>query len=299
MKINLIEDTVDGDVQDGSINMADELDKLLEKMTYKFGSRNPEVGALFESDEIKLGRIEMVYRPEDKELRWYPIGYYHEEDEREIMYFEFSKNTIANCYRYLVNMILIEFPEIMSYKSILGDYHAKCYDFDIFAKDGMISGNSFFDNMPGYSPKMKASWPLDTYLDISNRHEIAESYIIPHDIEFEENFKEAYYDTLKRITTIAKAYQKGTFDGHSYFYKDIKPHISLHYRAYDDEKKVMKKMLTSSITFYHLHIDGQSVLHTIIPYYRRDAEMNFETEYSIKLDKSLNKAFEKFKIRYN
>ena len=116
MMINLIEDTIDGDVQDGSINMKEELDKLLEKIAYRFGARSPEIGRLFESDEITTGRIEMTFRPEDQELRWYPIGYYNEEDDREIIYFEFSKNTIANCYRYIVNLIL-------KHNCILKHYH--------------------------------------------------------------------------------------------------------------------------------------------------------------------------------
>ena len=115
MKINLIEDTVDGDVQDGSINMAQELDTLLDKIAMKFGSRSDIIGALFESDEINSGRIEMFYRPEDRELRWYPIGYYNEEDYREIKYFEFGKKILANCYEYIVRYILKEFPEILSY----------------------------------------------------------------------------------------------------------------------------------------------------------------------------------------
>ena len=297
MKINLIEDTIDGDVQDGSINMKEELDKLLEKIAYRFGARSPEIGRLFESDEITTGRIEMLFRQEDQELKWYPIGYYNEEDDREIIYFEFSKNTIANCYRYIVNLILKEFPEIKAYGNLLGDYHAKCYDFDIFAKDAIIAGNSFFDNMPDFAPKMKAHWPLDIYLE--NRDEIAESYVIPHDIEFEEDFRDAYYHTLKRIMKIAKAFQNGTFEGRTYYFRNIKPHISVHYRAYDEERKIMRKMFNPSVQFWGINIDGEDVQDKIIPYYDRENKMNPETEYLMKLDSHLKRAFEKFKIRYN
>jgi hypothetical protein len=295
MKVNIFEDSIDGEVQDGSINMYDELNKLLKEISYSFGYRNEQVGETFDSDEITNGRLDLSFYQEEKKLKWYLVGYYNDVDYREITKFEFSKYAVAKAYLLLVRIILKNYPEISSYKNILKDYKIECGDFDVFSKDSLITGQEFVKHDPTYYANFKAEWPLDTYLEDTD--EIAKSYVIPHDIKFEENYASAHNKAVRRVRQIAKAFQKGTFDGHSYYFQDAKPNISPGYNAYDKVNNIMKTKIHMGLSYYHLHIDGKSVLSKLLPWYEKE-QTNFETEYSKKLNEHLTKAFARFDIKY-
>ncbi len=306
MKVNIFEDSIDGEVQDGSINMHEELNVILRKLeSQNFGDRTEIVGALFESEDINLGRLEFNYSSANKTIKWYLVGYYKDREYSyvnnnsfgEVAKFEFSKRVIANGYRYLVNKILKDFPEITSYKSILGEYRIKCNDFDVFSKNGLITGQEFIKDNPTYVANFTAEWPLDTYLE--DIQEIAQSYVIPHDIRFEEDFRDTYYKTLKRLNKIAKAFQKGTFEGHKYYFSDMSPTISTTHNAYDKVNNIMKTKFTAALTYSFLHIDGESVRDKIIPSWERDTKgTNDESEYLDRLNDQLTRTFKKFNIRY-
>lgn len=305
MKVNIFEDSIDGEVQDGSINMHGELNFILRQLEHNFGERLETVGALFESEDINMGRIEFGYYPTDNIIKWYIVGYYKDRDESytrnntfgEVAKFEFSKRVIANGYRYLVNKILKDFPEITSYKSILGEYRIMCKDFDVFSKNGLITGQEFIKDSPTYYANFEAQWPLDTYLE--DIQEVAQSYVIPHDIRFEEDFRDSYYKTLQRLNKIAKVFQKGTFEGRSYYFADISPTVSTTHNAYDKVNNIMRTRFTAALSFSHLYIGGESVRHKIINSWERDTKgTNDETDYHDRLNDQLRFTFKKFNIRY-
>lgn len=296
MKFNLLEDTVDGDdVKDGSINMHEEFVRIIRQLMYSnIGSQNPEVGALFESEEIPLGRIDIRLDESEKIIKWYLIGYYH--TNQPIKKFEFSNKTIANGYRYLVNYILTNYPQIESYMDILKDYKIYPYDFDVFTGTGIISGRYFFDEEPEVKSKLDTQWPLNVYLrDVD---EIAETYVLPYDIMFDPKFVYEHNRILKRTHQLAKLFQKGRFQDHDYSFEYYQINLSPSYKAYNNEKKIMLPKLVPAVTFYRLWIDEVPVANKIISKWDQEEKgTNPETEYNDALLAELKKRLSKFGIK--
>jgi hypothetical protein len=306
MKFNIYEDSIEGEVKDGSINMHGEVDKILYELQRKLGERNTTIGALWESEDIPFGRLEFIYSKSEKTIKWYLVGYYKDRDIFDLDYqpsfsevakFEFSKRVIANAYRYLVKKILTEHPEIVSYKPILHEYRILCKDFDVFSKNGLITGGDFIKSDPTYYANFEAQWPLDTYLEDIDH--VAKSYVIPHDIKFQENFRDVYYKTLNRAIKIVKPFQKGTFEGRRYEFKSMAPTISTSHNAYDPTEKMMRTMFFVSVNFTHFYLDGENMRDIVIPIWDRGTKgTNPETEYYDRISEYLKKAFKKFNINY-
>lgn len=299
MKINILEDTVDGNVQDGSIDMREELRALIKKIRWEggFEDRRPEIAAAFDAPDITTGRLNFYFDEPADRIKWEVVGYYGDKETDEILKFEFSHLVVSKAYLFFVNRIKEKFPEILNYnRLILNEIKVNCSDIDLFGKNILITGKDFIEDHPTYYANFTAQWGLYTYL--TETEEIAQSYVIPYNIKFEETYAEAYKRNLARLRKVAKAYQKGVFDGHEYYYKEMRVMMSTGYKAYDTENNIMKTKFSLNISPNYLFIDNQNVQDKIIPWYNRDkeAELNFETKYKEALDKYLGDALKPYKI---
>ena len=259
MKINLYEDEINGEVQDGSVDLETEFQDLLTKIRRSL-DRYPRLvlPAHIFGDEIERAAIEFTFDKEDKVLKWYLKGYFKEETGQQIN-FVIPRDVIANGAKYLVDHIKTNFPELLSYpKEILDQYQIKAHDFDIYTRDGMIAGQYFMrtTDRHNYKEAFDAQYPLVSYLE--NIDTIAQTYVLPYEFKFAENYPTRYYYHLNKARKFGTAYQSGTFEGHTYKFKYFRVHISPQYRSFNTETLTLESNFHLSVDYsLGIIIDGE------------------------------------------
>ena len=258
MKINLYEDEINGEVQDGSVDLDAEFQELLMRMRREL---NGWPGLVLPDDilgdDIYRGEITLEFVSEDKLIRWYMKGYFKEDKENQIN-FVIPRGAIAKGAKFLVEHILSNFSEIMSYpREILSQYRIKAYDFDVFTKDGLIAGQYFMreNERYNYREAFDKEYPLLEYLQ--NINTIAETYVLPYEFKFADDYGKKYYFYLNKARKFGKAYQSGTFEGHSYKFRDFRAVISPAYRSFNKETLTLESDFHVSIDYsLSITIDG-------------------------------------------
>jgi len=123
---------------------------------------------------------------------------------------------------------------------------------------------------------------------------VANMFVLPHDFNFHPNFQTKYYRAKQKGKTFAKAYQKGTFEGHDYEFKRYNLHISPSYHAFDTENLTLKDEFWVSINYHALHIDGVDYSDEIYNSLRlgKDDELPFSRHYLNDLIAALKPIFD-------
>jgi hypothetical protein len=285
MKINIRENEIKGDVQDGSVDLVQEFEEKLQTIRRELdGWPEPVLPDVFGDEIHKVGlRISFDFDRGEKLIRWQLKGYFKESPEKPIN-FVIPKDIIANGYRALVDFIKKTQPDLLSYpEEVLSQYEIKAWDFDVFTDDGIIPGRYFFrgSEQHDYESMYDKQYPLVEFLN--NVDTIAQSYVLPYEFKFEDKYSNRYYFSLKKGKQIAKAYHSGTFEGHEYKFKNYRVNVSPAYKAFNTETKVLENKYHVSVDYsLGIYIDGDDYTEDIskhlydretlefAPGYRRD-----------------------------
>lgn len=259
MKINLNENEIEGEVQDGSIDLTQEFEEKLRQLRMSLDAwPGPDFPNVF-GDEIHREAIRINFDADgdEKIIKWELKGYFKETPDKPIN-FVIPRDAIANGCRALVNYIKTEFPDLLSYpKEILSQYYMKAWDFDVFTKDGIIAGRYFMrrSDVHDYESMFDKEYPFEEF--INNVDAVAESYVLPYEFKFEDKYASRYYMSIKKGQQIGKAYQSGTFEGHEYKFKTVRVHVSPAYRAFNTETLVLENRFFTTVDYSHaMYIDG-------------------------------------------
>ena len=258
MKINLKEDEISGEVQDGSVDLDAEFQELIMRMRREI---NGWPGLVLPDnilgDDIHKGEINIEFDSVDKVLKWYIKGYFKEDKEKQIN-FVIPRGAIAKGAKFLVEYILSNFSEVMSYpREILSQYRIKAHDFDVFTKDGLIAGQYFMreNERYNYRESFDKEYPLLEYLQ--NIRTIAETYVLPYEFKFADDYAKKYYFYLNKARKFGKAYQSGTFEGHNYKFTDFRATISPAYKSFNKETLTLESDFHVSVDYsLSITIDG-------------------------------------------
>jgi hypothetical protein len=285
MKINIRENEIKGDVQDGSVDLVQEFEEKLHTIRRELdGWPEPVLPDIFGDEIHKVGiRISFDFDGGEKIIRWQLKGYFKESPEKPIN-FVIPKDIIANGYRALVDFIKTTQPDLMSYpEEVLSQYEIKAWDFDVFTDNGIIPGRYFFRGSEehDYESMFDKQYPLVDFLN--NVDTIAQSYVLPYEFKFGDKYSNRYYFSLKKGKQIAKAYLSGTFEGHEYRFKESRVTVSPAYKAFNTETKVLENKYHVSVDYsLGIYIDGDDYTEDInkhlydretlefAPGYRRD-----------------------------
>ena len=285
MKINIYENQIEGEVQDGSVDLTQEFEEKLTKLRRELdGWPEPVLPDVFGEEIHKVGlRISFDFDGEQKIIKWQLKGYFKESPDRPAN-FVIPKDIIANGCKALVDIIKREHPDLLSYpKEILNQYYIRAWDFDVFTLNGLIPGRYFMkkSEQHDYESRYDKIYPFEEF--INNVDAIAETYVLPYEFKFEDKYASRYYFSLKKGQQIGKAYQSGTFEGHNYKFKHFNVTISPAYRAFNPETQVLENRFHVTVDYsLGMYIDGEDYTDVInkhiwdrntlefAPGYRRD-----------------------------
>jgi hypothetical protein len=251
MKINIYENEIEGEVQDGSIDLTQEFEEKLRQIRMSLDSWPGPIFPDVFGDEIhRVGiNIRFDFDGDEKIIKWELKGYFKETPEKPIN-FVIPRYVIANGCRVLVNHIKTNFPDLLSYpKEILSQYYIKAWDFDIFTKHGLIPGRYFMkrSDVHDYESMFDKLYQFEEF--INNVDTIAESYVLPYEFKFEDKYSSRYYMSIKKGQQIGKAYQSGTFEGHTYKFKGFRNTVSPAYKSFNTETLVLENKFHVSVDY--------------------------------------------------
>ena len=253
MKINLLEDEISGNIEDGSINLNAEIkQKILDICTELFRYDKPVIPQDILGPSIQRGRIELNLR-EDIELKCRIICYMKPDVD-----FVIPIDIAAKSYLFVVNQINQFAPELLSYShNILDMFNVSFYDVDFFFENGIFTIDNFFqgDDENYIREHFRKQISLVDFL--TKTEETYNNYVLPHPIKFSDDFTERLRHEYKKLITIAKAYQQGIFEGHSYKFESYRLHISPDTTSYDLDKKHMTgQKFYKTLSYHRFHYDG-------------------------------------------
>jgi hypothetical protein len=259
MKINIYENEIEGEVQDGSIDLTQEFEEKLRQLRMSLDSWHlPTFPDVFGDEIHKVGiNIRFDFDGDEKIIKWELKGYFKETPEKPIN-FVIPRDTIAKAAIFLVEYILSNFSEIMSYpKEILSQYRIKSYDFDVFTNDGLIAGQYFMRENDRYDYREAFDREYSLLEYFQNIRTIAETYVLPYEFKFAENYAKRYYHHLNKARKFGKAYQSGTFEGHNYKFVSFRATISPAYRSFNKETLTLESDFHVSVDYsLGMIIDG-------------------------------------------
>jgi hypothetical protein len=91
-----------------------------------------------------------------------------------------------------------------------------------------------------------------------NINTIAETYVLPYEFKFADNYSKRYYHHLNKGRKFGLAYQSGTYDGHTYKFKKFSVHISPAYRSFNTETLTLENNFYISVDYsLGIIIDGK------------------------------------------
>lgn len=260
MKINIYENEIEGEVQDGSIDLTQEFEEKLRQLRMSLDAWPGPIFPDVFGDEIhKVGiNIRFDFDGDEKIIKWELKGYFKETPEKPIN-FVIPRDVIANGCRVLVNHIKTSFPDLLSYpKEILSQYYIKAWDFDIFTTHGLIPGRYFMRSSEqyDYESMFDKQYQFEDFINYVDT--IAESYVLPYEFKFEDKYSSRYYMSIKKGKQIGKAYQSGTFEGHNYKFVSFRNTVSPAYKSFNAETQVLENKFHVSVDYsLGLFIDGE------------------------------------------
>jgi hypothetical protein len=293
MKINLHEDEINGEVQDGSVSLSDEFAQKLNQLMESFTYSDPVIPEHVLGPAFERGRLEIFKSYNNVyDLKWRVIAYYKDDHE-----FVIPEKILTGCYDVLLDYINKVFPELLSYpEEILNEYNIAAADIDFFYQDGLFSVAQFFDGTTYVKDDFEYKFSLKEFM--TRKLAVETKYTFPYPLVFEPNFTEKFNYQKKKLYSVAKAYMKGKFEGHDYQFRNYRVHISPSVGAFDDVNKVMTtKVIHSSISYSGIIIDGVNKSNEIQPFYKREEEnVNETTKYYEALLEKLKDVFKPHKI---
>lgn len=300
MKINIRENEIKGEVQDGSVDLVGEFEEKLRKLRRQLdGWPEPVLPDVFGDEIHKVGlRINFDFDGGEKVIRWQLKGYFKEGPEKPIN-FVIPKDIIANGYRSLVSYIKTNYPDLLSYpEEILSQYYIKAWDFDLFTENGLIPGRYFMkaSEQYDYESMFDKQYPLVEFLN--NVDTIAQSYVLPYEFKFEDKYSSRYYFSLKKGKQIAKAYQSGTFEGHEYKFKEARVTVSPAYKSFNTQTQVLENRYHVSVDYsLALYIDGEDYTEDINKLLYDRSTMEFAPAYRRDLITKLTPIFKSYGLQ--
>ena len=276
MKINLHEDEINGEVQDGSVSLYDEFAQKIHKLMDTFTYTNPVIPEHVLGPAFERGRLELfksynsVY-----DLKWRVVAYYKDGQD-----FVIPDKLLTNCYDVLLDHINKEFPELMSYpEEIINEYTVAAVDIDFFFSDGLFSVAQFFDGTTYVKDEFEYKFSLKEF--ITRKLAVETKYTFPYQLVFEPDFTKKFNHEKKKVYSVAKAYMQGKFQGHDYQFKNYRVHISPTLGAFDSVNKIMTtKKIHTSIAYSGIIIDGVNMSHEIQGIFKKEEEgLNETTKY--------------------
>jgi len=245
MRINLLEDEIDGEVQDGSVDLEQELSNTMDKVARWTMFNTDKVM----NDEAIAGgayyhcRADCGWKVETKDLRLEFKANLNPEEKDFIL----TTTMAVDFYKEYLRVLHDEFPELFAYpKNVLQTWRVKVDDIDLYTGDSLVAVDSYMSAEFTNSYKT----PVDLHTFLFNEEYMSRKLTLPFAPKFTEDFRAEYLKLRKKLKMIMNRAMTGTFKGKSYRLDPTSTSINIYIskRTYTVEDGVIHPKFQGSIS---------------------------------------------------
>lgn len=256
MRVIIFEDEIDGEVQDGTVDLAKELSITMEDVGRWTMFRSHE---FMRDDMIADGaydkcRADASWKSEKKQFRIEFKATLNPEEKE----FVFTTTMVVDFYKEYVRVLHERFPELFAYpRNLLETWSVQLDDVDIYTDDSLVSVESYMS--AEFSNRLKT--PVDLYTFLHNQEYMTNKTTLPFAPRFDEGFRAEFLKIRKKMKLLSTRASTGTFKGRKYELdkSSINLNIYISKRTYTIADGVIHPKFQASITIggYKVKLDGQ------------------------------------------